>query len=152
MSFISKILVKARRKLGISGREFARRLGVSKSAYFRYEKGERKPPVEVVKKCCRILGIPFYFRRAEDGLNNRQNLIGRKISLLRRIKFMPLKALSLRSGISYSRCYDIEAGRIVPTRKEISKIAKALGVSPTIFRKENFVKFLLKYKNLFSEL
>jgi ribosome-binding protein aMBF1 (putative translation factor) len=61
---------------------------------------------------------------------------------------MPLKALSVRSKIPYRRCFKIERGEIIPTRKEVSQIASALGFSSTIFRQENFVNFVSKYKML----
>ena len=135
-----QILKMARKKLGVSQRVFAKRLGVSKSAYNRYEHGLRKPPVAVVTKCCKMLGMKnIYFRRAEDGVKQ-NTMIGEKISLLRRLKLVPLKTLSYRSGVPYHR-----------TRKEVIKLASALGFSPSIFRKENFIRFLSRFKKLFTE-
>jgi transcriptional regulator with XRE-family HTH domain len=146
-----QILKKAREKLGVSQRVFAQKLGVSKSAYSRYEHGVRKPPVAVVTKCCKILGIKnTFFRRAEDGVRH-NTMIGEKISLLRRLKLFPLKVLSYRSGISYRRCQKIEKGNVYPTREEVKKLALALGFPPSIFRRENFVRFLSKFKKLFTE-
>jgi len=146
-----QILKRAREKLGVSQRVFAKRLGVSKSAYNRYEHGLRKPPVTVVTKCCKMLGMKnVFFRRAEDGVKH-NTMIGEKISLLRRLKLVPLKTLSYRSGVPYHRCKRIEKGKVYPTRKEVKKIASALGFSPTIFRKENFIRFLKKFKKLFVE-
>jgi len=146
-----QILKKARKKLGVSQRVFAKRLGVSKSAYNRYEHGLRKPPVAVLTKCCKILGIKnIFFRRVEDGVKH-DTMIGEKISLLRKLRLFPLKALSYRSGISYHRCQKIEKGKVYPTRKEVKKLASALGFSPSIFRKENFIRFLSRFKKLFTE-
>jgi transcriptional regulator with XRE-family HTH domain len=146
-----QILKKAREKLGLSQRVFAKRLGVSKSSYNRYERGLRKPPVAVVTRCCKILGMKnVFFRRAEDGVKH-NTMIGEKISLLRKLKLFPLKALSYRSGISYNRCRRIEKGKVYPTRKEVRKLASALGFSPSIFRKENFIRFLSRFKKLFAE-
>jgi transcriptional regulator with XRE-family HTH domain len=144
-----QILKKAREKLGVSQRVFAQKLGVSKSAYNRYEHGLRKPPVVVVTKCCKILGIKnIFFRRVEDGVKH-NTMIGEKISLLRKLRLFPLKALSYRSGMSYRRCWEIEKGRVYPTREEVKKLAFALGFSPSIFRRENFVRFLSRFKKLF---
>jgi transcriptional regulator with XRE-family HTH domain len=146
-----QILKKAREKLGLSQRVFAQKLGVSKSAYNRYEHGLRKPPVAVVTKCCKILGMKnIFFRRAEDGVKH-NTMIGEKISLLRRLKLVPLKTLSYRSGVPYHRCKKIEKGKLYPTREEVKKLAYALGFSPLIFRKENFVRFLSKFRKLFTE-
>ena len=146
-----QILKMARKKLGVSQRVFAKKLGVSKSAYNRYERGLRKPPVAVVTRCCKILGMKnVFFCRAEDGVKQ-NTMIGEKISLLRRLKLVPLKTLSYRSGVPYHRCKKIEKGKLYPTRKEVIKLASALGFSPTIFRKENFVKFLSRFKKLFTE-
>jgi transcriptional regulator with XRE-family HTH domain len=141
----------ARKKLGVSQRVFAKKLGISKSAYNRYEHGLRKPTVAVVTKCCKMLGMKnVFFRRAEDGVKH-NTMMGEKISLLRRLKLVPLKTLSYRSGVPYHRCKKIEKGKLYPTRKEVIKLASALGFSPTIFRKENFVKFLSRFKKLFAE-
>ena len=63
---IISILKKARRKLKLSQRDFARFLGISKSAYNRYELGKRIPPKKVIEKCCCVFGIKIYFRRTED--------------------------------------------------------------------------------------
>jgi transcriptional regulator with XRE-family HTH domain len=146
-----QILKKAREKLGVSQRVFAQKLGVSKSAYNRYEHGLRKPPIGVLTKCCKILGMKnIFFRRVENGVKH-NTMIGEKISLLRRLKLFPLKALSYRSGISYRRCQKIEKGKVYPTRKEVEKLALALGFSPSIFRKENFIRFLSRFKKLFTE-
>jgi transcriptional regulator with XRE-family HTH domain len=146
-----QILKRARKKLGLSQRMFAKKLGLSKSAYSRYEHGLRKPPVDVVTKCCKILGIKnVFFRRAEDGVKH-NTMIGEKIALLRKLKLFPLKALSYRSGVSYRRCQKIEKGKVYPTREEVRKLALALGFSPSIFRKENFVRFLSRFKKLFAE-
>jgi len=146
-----QILERAREKLGVSQRVFAKKLGVSKSAYNRYEHGLRKPPVAVVTRCCKILGMKnVFFRRAEDGVKHNA-MIGEKISLLRKLRLFPLKALSYRSGISYNRCREIEKGKVYPTRKEVKRLAYALGFSPSIFRKENFIRFLSKFKKLFAE-
>jgi transcriptional regulator with XRE-family HTH domain len=112
---------------------FAKRLGISKSAYNRYEHGLRKPPVAIVTKCCKILGMKnMFFRRAENGVRH-NTMISVKISLLRKLKLFPLKVLSYRSGISYRRCQKIEKGKVYPTRKEVKKLALALGFSPSIF-------------------
>ena len=148
---VEEVLKQARCKLNLSKRQFAELLGVSKSAYCRYENGERKPPLEVIKKCCRILGLKFYLRRAEDGVVSYNSSIGRKISLLRRLRLIPLKAVAIRSGISYLRLQRIEAGLVIPTRAEVGKIARVLGYSPSVFRRENFVRLLMKFKSLFME-
>jgi len=146
-----QILKKARRKLRLSQRMFAQKLGISKSAYNRYERGLRTPPVAVVTRCCKILGMKnVFFRRVEDGVKH-NTMIGEKISLLRKLKLFPLKALSYRSGVAYHRCRRIEKGKVYPTRKEVRKLASALGFSPSIFRKENFIRFLSKFRKLFTE-
>ena len=62
----TQILKKARKKLAFSQRKFAKFLGISKSAYNRYELNRRYPPIEVIKKCCKILNIKIYCRRSDD--------------------------------------------------------------------------------------
>lgn len=147
---ILSILRQARKKLGLSKRQFAKYLKISKSAYCNYEAGKRTPPDFVLRRCCEILKIPFYFRRAED-LNTRRILssdtvlIGTKIDLLRKIKLYSLKLLSYRSRIPYHRCVKIVKNKVIPTRKEVRQLAYALGFSPTVFRRQNFVKLLSKY-------
>jgi transcriptional regulator with XRE-family HTH domain len=141
------LLKEARLKKNLSQRKFAKMLKVSKSSYNRYERGLCTPPAEIIKKCCLILNYTPPLRRAEDGVCNKSP-IGQRILILRQIKLMPLKALSVRSNIPYRRCVKIERGEVIPTRKEVSQIASALGFSPTIFRQENFINFVSKYKML----
>ena len=48
-------LVKCREKLGLSKQETARRIGVSQPAYLRYESGDRKPSIQVLKEIAKVL-------------------------------------------------------------------------------------------------
>ncbi len=48
-------LVKCREKLGLSKQETARRIGVSQPAYLRYESGDRKPSIQVIKEIAKVL-------------------------------------------------------------------------------------------------
>jgi len=149
---IISILKKARRKLKLSQREFARFLGISKSAYNRYELGKRIPPKKVIKKCCCVLGIKIYFRRTEDLIKFCKNKfpssfykknikLCRKLEFLRRKKMLHFKKISYRSGIPYWKCYGIFTGRIIPSRKEVSKLTRAMNFSAKILRENNFKKF-----------
>jgi transcriptional regulator with XRE-family HTH domain len=149
---IISILKKARRKLKLSQRDFARFLGISKSAYNRYELGKRIPPKKVIEKCCCVLGIKIYFRRAEDLIKfcknkfsqrfyKKNNRICKKLEFLRWKKMFHLKKISNRSDIPYWKCCGIFSGRIVPSRKEVSKLTRAMNFSPKILRENNFKKF-----------
>ena len=148
---IISILKKARRKLKLSQRDFARFLGISKSAYNRYELDKRIPPKKVIEKCCCVLGIKIYFRRAEDLIKFCKNKfpssfykknikLCRKLEFLRRKKMLYFKKISYRSGIPYWKCYGIFTGRNVPSRKEVSKLTRAMNFSPKILRENNFKK------------
>ncbi len=48
-------LVKCREELGLSKQETARRIGVSQPAYLRYESGDRKPSIQVIKEIAKVL-------------------------------------------------------------------------------------------------
>lgn len=148
MNFKKKTLVKrARKKLGLTIRQFAKKLGVSKSALHNYETGKREPPWHVLLACCKILGIKMMFRRYDDGVNPKSLVpIGQKISLLRRIKFITVKGLSYLSGIPSWKLYAIEKGEVYPNREETKKIADALKIPVNLFRDKNFLRKIQEIK------
>ena len=47
---IAENIVKLRKKLGLTQDEFALKLGITTRAYVNYERGERKPPYELLIK------------------------------------------------------------------------------------------------------
>ena len=57
-TYISVHIKKARKKLGLSQNDLAKRLKVSKSAISRYERGNRKPPHHIITKLKELLSIP----------------------------------------------------------------------------------------------
>jgi len=151
---IIQMLKKARKKLGLSQRKFAKFLGVSKSVYNRYELGKRNPPTIIVYKCSKILEIKVHFRRIDDlrSFSKDKNKIVKKgkdickkLDILRRIKMVHLKKLAYRSKLPYWKCCAIISGKQVPTRKEVAKITYAMNFSPSILRENNFENLLKKY-------
>jgi len=63
-------LVKGRKKLGMTQKQIAIKLGVSYSAYSKYESGERRPSVETAKKIADTLGFnwaQFYDTASKGG-------------------------------------------------------------------------------------
>ena len=57
-TYISFYIKKARKKLGLSQNDLAKRLKVSNSAISRYERGNRKPPQYIITKLKELLSIP----------------------------------------------------------------------------------------------
>ena len=49
-------LIECRKKLGITKQEAAKRMQISQPAYLRYESGERKPSLPVIRVMAEILG------------------------------------------------------------------------------------------------
>ena len=50
-------LESARKKMGFSQGEFAKKLGLSQSTYCQYETGKRAAPADVAAQICSILGV-----------------------------------------------------------------------------------------------
>lgn len=60
-------LVETRKKLGLSQGELAKRLGMLQSQYSNYERGTRKPSVEVLEKLVKQFNININYLLTGDG-------------------------------------------------------------------------------------
>jgi len=107
---IISILKKTRRKLKLSQRDFARFLGISKSAYNRYELGKRIPPKKVIEKCCCVLEIKIYSRRVEDFIKFCKNkfpssFYKKNIKLCRKLEFLRIIIMFADNNYERENCY-----------------------------------------------
>jgi len=60
-------------------------------------------------------------------------MIGKKLRELRKEKNLTQIALAQQIGVSNSLICDIEAGRTTPSVRTLLRLAKVLGVEPSIF-------------------
>lgn len=54
-------LLKLRKQNGYSQSILANILGISRQTYIKYESGELEPPLEVVRKLCKLYQVPYEF-------------------------------------------------------------------------------------------
>lgn len=151
-NYIGKMLRKIRMASKLTKRGFAQKLGVNHSYYIKCENGTKPPSKKIIDGIGKI--APGIFKRQDDGQRNYfpvKYAIHKKLKLLRKLKMMPSKLVSYYSGIPYSRYRRIESGVCAPTRKEISLIAEAMDISPSVFRDVNFAKALKSYLKVFEE-
>jgi len=67
--FLPERLYELRNKNNLSKAEAARRLGISKSAYFYYENGERNPTLPILERIAQIFNVSVdYLTGASDHL------------------------------------------------------------------------------------
>lgn len=68
------------------------------------------------------------------------NEIGRRIKKIREEKYMTLKKVEAKAGISATHISEIERGKTSPTINALIRIAKALGKDPAYFIEEKELK------------
>jgi len=66
MNHLRSILADERRKAGFTQEEVARALGITRTAYVRYETGSRTPDVDVALRISRIIGKDVALLFAHD--------------------------------------------------------------------------------------
>lgn len=60
MSHLSEFLVKRRHELEMTQKELASKGGISTDAIAKYERGTRRPKLEVLLKCSRVYHVSIY--------------------------------------------------------------------------------------------
>jgi len=95
-----ELIKEARRKAALTQLQLARRLGTGQSVIVRWERGERSPTVETVRRCLAVCGFDLDTRlvaRTPSGVD--AGAIGRLLQLspTKRLELAAAEAASLRA-------------------------------------------------------
>lgn len=115
MTFGEKLL-QARKEKGYTQEQLADLIGVAKSTYTGYEKGNREPDVFKIKKLIKILGVTSgWLLDIDENLDKRREFSEDEISLIKKYR-----ALDERGKVTISTMLDREYA----ASARISEIAK----------------------------
>lgn len=133
---IGKRMKQARIKTGISQKEMAIRLGISRSSYSNYENEHREPGINLIYLFCKEVSMTIdELIRMEFmtvGKNSKMNIdTGKQIKDARKKAKLTQEKLAQKAGISVFTLQKYESDDRNPKIESLQKIANALGISIT---------------------
>jgi transcriptional regulator with XRE-family HTH domain len=127
---LSKLILRAREKRGLSQEQLAEKLGISQAMISLWENGKSEPSDETLQKMSAILGIDFE-------KNVEITPLGEWVSKTRTEKGLSRTQLAEKTGISYLTIYFIETGKTQsPQQTTLQALEKALGNIPGTLQQE----------------
>lgn len=140
---IGEKINKFRNKLNLTQQELANSAGISLRALCNYEKGIRTPPLEMLIKISKVLGVDVKdldkkFHYESINLNNS---IGEKIKYYRKKSKLTQIELGEKLSKSESTIRKYEGGYILPPINVINDIAEVLDVDNKLLITDELVEF-----------
>lgn len=133
---IGKRMKQARIKTGISQKEMAIRLGISRSSYSNYENEHREPGINLIYSFCKEVNMTIdeliQIEFMAIGQSIKMNIdTGKQIKEARVKAKLTQEKLAQKAGISVFTLQKYESGDRNPKIESLQKIANALGISIT---------------------
>ena len=119
-----------RRMRGLTQVELAKKIGLFQSEISRFEIGQTRPSLEIIRRLAKSLTItPNYLR----GLENQTKIVminkfGKELRHMRILRGFTQKKLAERIGLPRSTITHWENGHCNPSLANIQRLAKALAV------------------------
>lgn len=138
MSNFNKQLKILREERGLSQRELAEKIALSKSSINMYERGEREPGIETLKRIALFFNVDIDYllgkstiRRKSLKIGNIESrTIGKNIRSFREKMNMSQKELASLLGVKESFIINLEAGKCTLTKEQTFRICDIFHTTP----------------------
>lgn len=138
MSNFNNQLKTLRQETGLSQQELANKIGISKSSINMYERGEREPGIETLKRMADFFNVDIDYllgksqvkRKTVKIKNYSQKVIAKNIQNLRKEANMSKSQLADLLNVKETVVANIESGKVVPDKDTIFNICDIFHTTP----------------------